>query len=105
MTVYVDKPFEMIPRTAQARSHGNWWCHMTTDGDIEELHRMAEKIGLKRAYFQNHVQPYLRHYDLACTPKKDGRPTKRDLAIRYGAVEVEMVKHIREMMARQEEQK
>jgi hypothetical protein len=55
------------------------WCHMMTDGDIDELHRMAARIGLQRSWFQekNARHP---HYDL--------RPSKRALAIKAGAVEV-----------------
>jgi len=29
------------------------WCHMATDGELDELHVMAAKIGLKRSWFQN----------------------------------------------------
>jgi len=53
------------------------WCHMATDGNIEELHTFAEKIGLKRQWFQ--VHPVLSHYDLT--------PSKRALALRQGATE------------------
>lgn len=70
MAIYVDPIF-------------NWpgkgeWCHMATDGDLSELHAMAQRIGLKRSWFQN--KPRYPHYDL--------RPSKRTLAIRLGAVEV-----------------
>lgn len=75
--IYVDELFTMTPRTPQARRCGNQWCHMTTDGDLEELHRMAERIGLSRSWFQPH--PTLPHYDLV--------PSKRILALRYGAKE------------------
>lgn len=86
MTVYVDEPFD-YPK------HGTW-CHMAVavGDDIEELHRMAERIGLKRAWFQNH--PIHPHYDL--------RPTKRMMAIRLGAVPVsrqEFVKKCSKMFA------
>lgn len=56
--------------------HGHRWCHMWHEGeDPEELHRFAAKIGLRRSWFQsNSVLP---HYDLV--------PTKRALAIAYGA--------------------
>lgn len=54
------------------------WCHMMTDGDIEELHEMAQKIGLHRSWFQDSVlHP---HYDL--------RPSKRVVAVYNGAVSV-----------------
>ncbi|SRR6266567_6593808 len=86
MAIYVDELFTMEPRTAQARKFGNRWCHMTTDGDIEELHRFAECIGLKRSYFQNHVRSDLKHYDLT--------PSKRAKAIRLGAKEITMVEKL-----------
>lgn len=66
MTIYVDK----------IQRHGSGpWCHMITDKDLEELHQMAEKIGLKRGWFQPH--PRHPHYDL--------RPSKRTLALLAGA--------------------
>ena len=80
MTIYVDPLFNAQPRTAQASRHGNQWCHMTVGkaDDLEELHLMAEKIGLKRSYFQaDRLYP---HYDLT--------PAKRNKAILCGAVEV-----------------
>lgn len=63
------------------RGH-RWWCHMMTDDltdtGLAELHAMATRIGLKRAYFQNKGR--LPHYDLT--------PSKRTLAVRCGAQEV-----------------
>lgn len=76
--IYVDEP--IFPY------RGQMYCHMATDGDLEELHEMADKIGLSRRWFQNH--PTHPHYDLA--------PSKRILAIEQGAVEtttLEMSKH------------
>jgi predicted kinase len=34
------------------------WCHMATDGSFEELHEFADRLGLRRAWFQRD------HYDL-----------------------------------------
>jgi hypothetical protein len=51
------------------------WCHMATDSDIAELHHMAARLGLRRAWFQN--KPTHPHYDLT--------PAKRAQAIRLGA--------------------
>lgn len=68
MTIYVD--------STQQYSSGPW-CHMASD-DLDELHRFAAKLRLRRAWFQDHaVMP---HYDL--------RPSKRLLAIERGAIEV-----------------
>ena len=69
MSVYVDdaeKPFR-----------GMVMCHMMADSD-EELHTMARRIGVARAYFQGDGKRS--HYDLA--------KTKRILAVRKGAIEV-----------------
>lgn len=49
------------------------WCHLMADTDAE-LHRMAYACGIHYASFQGD------HYDL--------RPSKRRIAMAYGAVEV-----------------
>ncbi len=77
MTVYVDEsifPFR-----------GQKFCHMATDGDLEELHRMADKIGMLRIWFQD--KPGHPHYDLS--------PEKRALAVQHGAVEVTSLELVR----------
>lgn len=58
------------------------WCHMATDGDFEELHAFAARLGLRRAWFQRD------HYDLPA----HGRAA----AIALGAEEV----GARELLAR-----
>lgn len=50
-------------------------CHMYADS-LEELHAMAQEIGLKRSWFQDHRM--LAHYDLT--------PFMRQRAIRKGAI-------------------
>lgn len=79
MTIYVD----------QIKRHGSGlWCHMATDSDLDELHRIASDIGLKREWFQDH--PRVPHYDL--------RPSKRALAVECGAQPIgtlEMVRRCR----------
>lgn len=50
-------------------------CHMYAD-TLPELHAIAQKIGLRRDWFQDEV---LQHYDLTAS--------KRVLAIRAGAKE------------------
>lgn len=51
-------------------------CHMTAD-TIEELHGMADRIGIQRKWFQDTRVP---HYDICQSKKK--------LAVYHGAEEV-----------------
>lgn len=71
MTIYVDT-LRHYPNMK------NLWCHMATDGDIEELHTFAANIGLRRERFQNHS--FVPHYDLT--------EHKRDQALQAGAIPV-----------------
>ncbi len=74
MSVYVDRISEY---TAEVRGYQGRprsrvrWCHMIADS-ADELHAMAQTLGLKRAWFQGD------HYDIV--------PAKRAQALRYGAV-------------------
>ncbi len=54
-------------------------CHLITDGPNEELHEFAARLGLKRAWFQSKSSGP--HYDLTAS--------KRALAVRLGAVELD----------------
>jgi len=75
--VYVDDVF--IP-------HGRMkMCHMIADTE-EELHEMADKIGMRRTWFQSESRP---HYDVS--------KSKRILAIENGAIEIT----IKELVAMQ----
>jgi Protein of unknown function (DUF4031) len=75
VSVYVDDGFV----------HGDWdhWTgggHMQAD-TLAELHAMADRLGLKRAWFQSKAgKPWHDHYDLT--------RLKRDQAIRLGAIPV-----------------
>ena len=70
MAIYVDQA--IFPY------RGQLYCHMATDGDIEELHKMAAAIGMKRSWFQNkRGHP---HYDLG--------PKMRAAAVASGAKEL-----------------
>lgn len=51
-------------------------CHMVAD-TLEELHDMAEMLGLKRSWFQNKRMP---HYDIS--------KSVRARAVGLGAVEI-----------------
>ncbi len=77
MTVYVDDIVD-YHKTVPACPNARRWCHMATDGPIEELHAMAERIGLKREWFQDPNR--FPHYDLVVS--------RRALAVKAGAVEV-----------------
>jgi hypothetical protein len=67
--VYVDKG-----RIAYGRMK---MCHMIADS-VEELHSMADQLGLKREWFQNHETP---HYDIC--------QSKKLKAISLGAIEAD----------------
>lgn len=71
MTVYVDQ----FP----AKGWGKWNSggHMMTT-DIDELHDLARRCGLRRSWFQDKRIP---HYDLTAS--------KRSIAVSLGAVEIE----------------
>jgi hypothetical protein len=69
MTVYIDDAFNYLGRSVM--------CHMVADEE-EELHAMAEWLGLKREWFQGNNR--IPHYDVA--------KTLRESAIRAGALPV-----------------
>lgn len=96
--IYIDALFGAKPfgyrdgKTARTGSrNGHQWCHLWTDGGVEELHAFAAKIGLKRSWFQD--RPRFPHYDLV--------PSKRALAIALGAKEI----NLREWIERRMKQK
>ena len=68
MSVFVDSIFDAVPKGAQARRCGSRWSHMFAD-TAEELHAMADKIGMKREWFQD--QPGFPHYDLVPRSRKE----------------------------------
>ena len=76
MSVYVDGLMTFGGDEAPRCFRHKPSCHMYAD-TLDELHVMAIKIGLKRSWFQDHWS--LKHYDLV--------PSKREIAVRLGAVE------------------
>lgn len=70
MTVYVDRPKHRLGRMVM--------CHLLAD-NVDELHAMADKLCLRRAWHQTCPVP---HYDIC--------KAKRQAAIRLGATEVRM---------------
>ncbi len=75
MTVYCDDMY-LYP---MGEHRGMKMSHLVADTE-EELHKMAERIGVSRRWFQ--VKPAGNHYDIAVS--------KRLLALRHGAVPVTM---------------
>ena len=78
MTVYVDNYNAPFGRMIM--------CHMVAD-TLDELHAMADKIGVARKWFQDHRTP---HYDIC--------KSKQELAFKHGALPVtarELVKIVR----------
>lgn len=77
MAVFVDalEDWGWVMRGRRIKS-----CHMFTDNpDLEELHAFAQRMGLKREWFQPHrIAP---HYDLT--------PSRRATAVTLGAIEVD----------------
>lgn len=72
MTVYVDEFKHYGPTKIRCFRNGS--SHMMAD-TVEELHAMADRIGLKREWFQPLSSP---HYDLT--------ESKREKALAAGAV-------------------
>ena len=72
MAVYVDSARNKFARMVM--------CHMIADSP-EELHAMADQIGMKRDWYQSPDKASFPHYDLSAT--------KRTAAIRAGAAVVD----------------
>lgn len=80
MSVYVDRVRDwggMVK--GYARRHGTKWSHLIADTE-KELHAFALSIGLKPEWAQYPGTSYF-HYDVI--------PSKRALAIKRGAIEVD----------------
>jgi nicotinamide mononucleotide adenylyltransferase len=88
MSVYVDNA--RIP--ARVGTITAKWSHLITDNpNVEELHRFAATIGLRRSWFQTGKVAYRPHYDVT--------ESKRDAAIAAGATEID-VREVRDVLAR-----
>lgn len=92
MTVYVDsiKTYSREAIKGQARRWGTEWCHMFSDNeDKAELHEVAKRIGHKRSWFDSSsTTHHFHHYDLT--------PPRRELAVKNGAVEIDLRGFIRD---------
>ena len=88
MTIYID---QFLPGVG-----GDKWAgggHLLTS-DLDELHEFAQKIGLKREWFQDTTFP---HYDLTFR--------KREQAIRHGAVRIGMGEFPDDLLVKNSENK
>lgn len=88
VTCYVDR-LQQYPTKIRCFVAGS--CHLIAD-TLDELHAMAKRLGLKRAWFQ----------DAASCPHYDLTASKREAAIAAGAVDsgrAEFVDHMRRIRA------
>jgi hypothetical protein len=69
MAVYVD--------AAIWHWQGRRWCHLLAD-DVDELHRFAFLLGVKRTTYQGPPKTATPHYDITAL--------ERDRALRLGAI-------------------
>lgn len=82
MAVYVDEAaYSKPPRFIN-------WAHLTADS-VDELHAFAQRLGLKRSWFQD-KHPTFPHYDVS--------PSVRAKAITLGAVEVKGKERVAQMV-------
>lgn len=65
--------------------HGKESCHLIVAGPLNDLLVFADRLGLKRDWFQGNAS--WPHYDLT--------PNKRKLALRLGAIGIEAVEEAR----------
>ena len=89
MTCYVDQ-LRSYPDHHSGQPH---WCHLVTDGELEELHAFAASLGIARTRFQGHGR--YPHYDLP--------PAYRERAIAFGAVPINSREMVRILRARREQ--
>jgi hypothetical protein len=83
MAVYVDDPIWPLA--------GRLWCHLLAD-DVDELHRFAAELGLKRSSYQGPPRTTKPHYDITAF--------ERDRALRLGAKAItrhEVVRLVRKL--------
>ncbi len=101
MSVYVDSYMVRADVPNGNRVVRGRWCHMTAD-TREELDAMADAIGLRRSWIQ-YPGTWKEHYDVTMS--------KRALAVKAGAVEIdwrqaaEMSKRKRDEQRQREEER
>jgi hypothetical protein len=67
------------------RPHSWNWCHLATDGPLEELHELARELGIDFAYYHGpgaltKIGGHVPYYDIT--------PGQRLAAVRKGATEL-----------------
>jgi len=78
MTVYVDDVRHRYGRMIM--------CHMWAD-DLDELHAMADRIGVARRWFQKPPKASWEHYDICLAKKAEAVKLGAVLMDRYAAYE------------------
>jgi len=76
MAVYVD---DMAAKVRMRDGRTFVFCHMVADSEAE-LHAMADRIGVRRKWYQYPEKSRYPHYDITLS--------KRALAISEGAIEI-----------------
>ncbi|RTL33274.1 MAG: DUF4031 domain-containing protein [Burkholderiales bacterium] len=90
MAVYVDA---LLDRGWVLYGHPVLSCHLFTDTlDLSDLHAMAQLIGMERRWFQRARSAP--HYDLV--------RSRRDMAVRHGAIELDRAASVRVWQARRD---
>lgn len=88
--IYVDTPKEYDPKRTGLRFR--YWSHMwSSTNDVTELLAFADKLGLRRDWLQDKKRKdgyRLPHFDVV--------PSKRDMALRYGAQKMELSEFLRQ---------
>ena len=82
MSIYVDDLVSWpkhVLKDRHRKAKEAVWCHMVSDGRIEELHAFARTIGVDKTRFI--YGSAFNHYDLT--------PLKRAQAVQGGAIEVD----------------
>ena len=78
MTVYVDDVRHHFGRMVM--------CHMWAD-TVEELHDMADRLGLRRSWFQKPPKASWEHYDVSLGLKAKAIAAGAVLTDKYGPIE------------------
>lgn len=78
MAVYVDN---MNFPVKMGKNRTYIFSHLVAD-TVEELHEMADKIGVQRKWFQSGPTKGADHYDITLS--------KKALAVKFGAIELDL---------------